>query len=104
MLENRVERYLELKAQTKVAEAEMKQIRTYFSENLSTILEARGEQADATLLTLPCDIQFEYRVREKTRNGQSTDYEALSRFPDAYAASVNGWSTSYIEIRKVSQV
>ncbi len=101
-IKTRIEKYLELKKQAKVAEASMKDIRAYFSENLDVIVEARG--LEDSILLEQLDILQNGKVCRKERNTRVCNFDALKEADQAlYAQVVSISNSKYIEIRAVSR-
>jgi len=98
----RIQKFLELKSEVNMLEAEMREIKDYFDENLDVIVDTL--ELDEPVFQIPVSVTHAGKVCRKTRNFSRCDMSTLQTdFPEAYEACVTNNTTSYIEIRKIKR-
>ena len=98
----RIQKFLELKSQATLIEAEMREIKDYFDENLDVIVDTL--ELDEPVFQIPVSVTHAGKVCRKERTNKRCDINKLAvDFPEAFQECVTESTINYIEIRKVKR-
>jgi len=98
----RIQKFLELKSQVNLIEAEMREIKDYFDENLDVIVDTL--ELEEPVFQIPVSVTHAGKVCRKERSNKYCDMVALEQnFPEAFQECVSIRTINYIEIRKVKR-